>query len=131
MQGTEIEVPDQSDIIPQRIIKEKKPDVQTIIDDLAPCSSKYVPIRVPYIKPMLSDELRSKQHTFLSIFQLPISSTLLQIMANNTNINADLKRDEVTHQQRSWQKITEAEIEAFMSILLYMGYTMLPSTRDY
>lgn len=34
MRGTEIEVPDQSEVIPISIIKEKNPDVQKIMDGL-------------------------------------------------------------------------------------------------
>jgi hypothetical protein len=131
MRGTEIEMFDQSDEISQSIVKEKKSSVQKIIDDLSSCSSKYSAIRVPYCKLKSSDELRSQQHTSFSIFQLFIFFTLLQIMTNHININADLKRNEVTHQQRSWHDVTRAEIEAFIGILLYMGYTMLLSIRDY
>ncbi len=92
---------DQSDEILRSIVKEKKPNVQKIIDDLSSCSSKYSSIRVSYCKLKFSDELRSQQHISFFIFQLFIFSTLLQIMTKHININADLKRDEVTHQQRS------------------------------
>ncbi len=101
MRETEIEMLDQSDEISQSIVKEKKSSVQKIIDDLSSCSSKYSAIRVLYCKSKPSDELRSQQHTSFSIFQLFIFFTLLQIMTNHININADLKRNEVTHQQRS------------------------------
>ncbi len=102
MRGIEIEVPDQSDVIPARIIKEKKRDPQKIIDELSSCSSKYALIRVPYRKPKVNDleMLQIKEQTPLSIFQLFISSSLLQIMSNNINIKTDLERVEESHRQR-------------------------------
>jgi hypothetical protein len=95
-------MPDQSDVISARIIKEKKRDSQKIIDELSPCSSKYCPIRVPFRKPNANDleMLQIKKQTPLSIFQLFISSSLLQIMSNNINIKTDLKRVEESHRQR-------------------------------
>ncbi len=101
MRGTEIEVPDQSDAILASIVKEKKSDVQKIIDDLPFCSSKYSLIRVPFRKFMLSDMLRFKDQTSLSIFQLFIFSNLLQIIAKHINLKASLKRDEECCKQRS------------------------------
>jgi hypothetical protein len=131
MRGTKIEVPDQSDVISQRILKEKKPDVQQIISDLSPCSPKYSLIRVPLCRPMPSDELKSKQQTPLSLFQFFIFSSLFQIMANHINIKASLKRFKETARQRSWHDITGAEIEAFIDILLYVRLTVLLRTQNY
>jgi hypothetical protein len=102
MRGVEIEVPDQSDVISARIIKEKKRDPQKIIDELSPCSSKYCSIRVPFRKPNVNDleRLQIKEQTSLSIFQLFIFSSILQIMSNNINIKAGLERVEESHRQR-------------------------------
>jgi hypothetical protein len=44
----EIEVPDQSDIIPPNILKGKKHDVDKLINDLPSISPNYVPISIPY-----------------------------------------------------------------------------------
>ena len=56
---------------------------------------------------------------------------MLQIIANNTNLKANLERIQDFKQQRSWHKITAAEIGAFLGILLYISYTFVPRTRDY
>jgi hypothetical protein len=131
MRDTEIEVFDQTDVIFAGIINEKKPNVQKIIDDLSSLSFKYSSIRVPFRNLMLSPELQSKGQTSFSIFQLFISSNLLQIIANHTNLKASLERIEGSRHQRLWHDIIGAEIEAFLSILLYMGYNVLPRMRDY
>ncbi len=131
MKRTKIEMFDQSDEILQSIVKEKKSNVQKIIDDLSSCSSKYSSIRVSYCKFKLSDELRSQQHISFSIFQLFIFFIFFQIMTKHININVDLKRNEVIHQQKSWHDVTKAEIEAFIDILFYMSYIVLLSIRNY
>ncbi len=131
MRSTEIEIPDQSDVIPASIAKEKKHDVQKIIDDLPSCSPKYSLIDVPFRNPKPSEMLQSQQQTPLSIFQLFISSTLLQIMTNHTNLKTSLKRVEETRHQRHWHDTTDPEIEAFIDILLYMRCTILSRIREY
>ncbi len=131
MRGTEIEVPDQTDVIPASIVKEKKPEVQKIIDDLPLCSVRYSPIHVPFRNPMPRDVLRLQLQTSLSIFQLFIFSALLQIIANHTNLKASLERVEETQHQRHWHDTTGPEIGAFIGILLYMGCNVLSRTTEY
>ncbi len=111
----------------------KKRDPQKIIDELSSCSSKYALIRVLYRKLKVNDleMLQIKEQTPLSIFQLFISSSLLQIMSNNINIKTDLERVEESHRQRPWHNTTIAEIEVFLGILLYMSHTVMPRIRDY
>ncbi len=101
MRDIEIEISDQLNIIFASIAKEKKFDVQKIIDDLSSCSAKYSLIRVLFRKSQFSDDLRSKQQTSLFIFQLFIFFSLLQIIVNNTNIKTELKRSEDSRKQRS------------------------------
>jgi hypothetical protein len=52
-------------------------------------------------------------------------------MAKHINLKASLKRDEECHKQRPWHDTTSAEIEAFLSILLYMSCTILSRIRNY
>jgi hypothetical protein len=94
MRDTEIEISDQTDVISASIAKEKKPDVQKIIDDLSFCSTKYSFIHVLFRNLMLSDVLRLQSHTSFFIFQLFIFSALLQIIANHINLKISLKRIE-------------------------------------
>lgn len=102
-----------------------------MIDDLPPSSTAYSPISVKFRGPMPHESLRSKQQTPLSLFQLFISSTLLQIIAKHTNVKTDLERIQVSKHQRSWTSTGPAEIGAFIAILLYMGYARMPSVQYY
>ncbi len=54
----EIEIPDQSDVVPPNILKGKKHDVQKLIDDLPPLSSNYTPILISYRDPVPAEELQ-------------------------------------------------------------------------
>lgn len=127
----EIEIPDQSDVIPPNILKGKKHDVQKLIDDLPPISPNYAPLSIPLRDSIPHQELRMKQQTPFSLFQLFFCSSLLQIMAKHTNIKANLERSKATHHQRPWKDTTSTEIGAFIGILLYMGISSLPRTRDF
>jgi hypothetical protein len=132
MRDVEIEMSDQSDVISARIIKEKKRDSQKIIDELSSCSSKYCLIRVSFRKLNVNglEMLQIKKQTSLSIFQLFIFFSLLQIMSNNINIKTDLKRVEESHRQRSWHDITIAEMGVFLDILLYMSHTVMSRIKE-
>ena len=128
MRGIEIEVPDQSDVVPSEILNQQKGKQKLSVDEitksLPPLSSKYSPIFVPYRKP--ESILASKEQTPYSLFSLFISSNLLQIIANHTNLKADRERVQVTKHQRPWYPTNLSEIGAFLGILLYMGYTPMP-----
>ncbi len=100
MRSIEIEISDQTDVISASIVKEKKSDVQKIIDDLSLCSAKYSLIHVLFRNLKLSDVLQSQEQTSLSIFQLFIFSNLLQIMTNHINLKTSLERIEETEHQR-------------------------------
>jgi hypothetical protein len=100
MKNIEIEILDQTNAILTSIAREKKRDVQEILNDLSSISVNYSSIRVFFRSFQLSDELRFKQQISFSIFQLFIFFSLLQIMTNNTIIKIDLKRNEVIHEQR-------------------------------
>ena len=131
MRDIEIEIPDQSDVIPSKILKGKQKNVQLLINNLPPCSPKYVPLNVSMRAPSPHEELRIKRQTPYSLFQLFLPFSLLQIFANHTNIKASLERVKVSKHQRPWHEITAAEIGAFIGILLYMGIAVMPRTRDY
>ncbi len=92
MKGIEIEISNQSDVILTSIAREKKRDVQKIIDDLSSCSVDYSLIRVLFRSSQFSDELRFKQQISISIFQFFIFFNLLEIMINSMNIKIDLKK---------------------------------------
>jgi hypothetical protein len=69
---------------------------------------EYSSIRVFYCKFKFNDEFRSQQHISFFIFQL----CFFQIMTKHININVDLKRNKIIHQQKSWHDVTKTEIEA-------------------
>ncbi len=100
MKDIEIEIFDQSDVILVSIAKEKKHDVQKIIDDLSFCSFKYSFLHVLFRNSQLSERFQLQQQISLSIFQLFIFFTFLQIMTNHINLKTSLKRIEETRHQR-------------------------------
>jgi hypothetical protein len=100
MKDIEIEIFNQSNVIFVNIAKEKKHDVQNIIDDLSLCSFKYSFIHVFFRNLKFSEMLQSQQRTSLSIFQLFIFFILLQIMTNHINLKISLKRIEETRHQK-------------------------------
>jgi hypothetical protein len=75
--------------------------------------------------------LQSQQQISLSIFQLFIFFTLLQIMTNHINLKISLKKIEETRHQKHWHDIIDSEIEAFIDILFYMKCTILSRIRKY
>ena len=133
MRGIEIEVPDQSDVVPSEILNQQKGkqkfNVDGITKSLLSLSSKYSPIFVLYRKPV--SMIPSKEQTPYRLFSLFISSNLLQIIANHTNLKADREHVQVTKNQRQWYPTNQSEIGAFLGILLYMGYTAISRIRDF
>ena len=75
--------------------------------------------------------LASKEQTPYNLFSFFISSNLLQIIANHTNLKADRERVQVTKHQRLWYPTNLSEIGTFLGTLLYMGYTPMPRIRDF
>ena len=136
MRGIEIEVPDQSDVLPPSVLKEQakknKPSVQSIIDSIPPPSSRYSPVSVSFRPPQADEMLRLRTQTPFSLFSLYFSSELLEIMAQNTNLKAskEYSTNNFKH-RRVWHSTSAAEIGVFLGILLYMGYTLMPRTTDY
>ncbi len=120
----EIEISDQSNVASTNILKEKKHDVDKLIANLSLIFSNYTLIFISFRELMPHDELRFKFQTSFFLFQLFLSSFLLQIMTTHINIKIDLKRAEVFRKQRSWTSITFAEIEAFVKILLYIAFVL-------
>lgn len=137
MRGIEIEVPDQSDALPPSVLKEQakrnKPSVQSIIDSIPPPSSKYVPIAVPFRSPQAEETLRLINHTSYSLFSLFFSFNMLEIIAENTNLKASKEYflNNSKRRRRRWHHISASEIGAFLGILLYMSYTLMPRISDY
>ena len=127
----EIEIPDQSDVVPPNILKGKTKEVNILINSLPRCSSNYVPLNYSIRAPMPHEELREKNHTPYSLFQLFIPFSLLQTMAFHTNKKAGLERSGYSKWQREWYDTSDAEIGAFIGILLYMGIGKLPRMREY
>jgi hypothetical protein len=68
----EIEIPDQSDIIPPKLLKGKKQAVEKLIDDLPAPSPNYTPISISYRQSMPHEELQPQ--TPILLFQLFFSS---------------------------------------------------------
>lgn len=131
MRSIEIEIPDQSDVVPPGILKNKKKNVDFLIKELPPCSTRYVPFLVPNRPPMPHEKLRKKAQTPYSLFMLYVPFCLLEIIAKHTNVKANLERVQVSNQQRAWHDTTTAEIGAFIGVLLYMGIVHMPRTPDY
>jgi hypothetical protein len=127
----EIEISDQSDAIFSNILREKKRDVDKLINDLSSIFSNYAFTFILFRVFMFHEELRFKYQISFSIFQLFFCLCLLQIMTNHINIKINLKRIEVSRKQRSWTSITSTETEAFVEILLYISINSLSRITDY
>jgi hypothetical protein len=137
MRGIEIEVPDQSDVLPPSVLKESvrknRPSVQSIIDSIPPPSSNYSSIIVPFRTPEAEETLSLIPQTPLSLFHLFFSFNIFETMAKNTNLKASKRNDlnNVKPRQRVWHDTSASEVGAFLGILLYMGYTLMPRIADY
>jgi hypothetical protein len=127
----EIEILDQSDIIFRNMLKNKKRDVQKLINDLFSISSNYTFISISFRKLTSHEKLLLKSQISLTLFQLLFCSFVLQIMINHINMKTHLKRIEVFMHAKSWRDITSAKIEAFVEILLYMSILYMSRTIDY
>ncbi len=91
----EIEILDQSDIIFRNMLKNKKRDVQKLINDLFSISSNYTFISISFRKLTSHEKLLLKSQISLTLFQLLFCSFVLQIMINHINMKTHLKRIEV------------------------------------
>jgi hypothetical protein len=135
MRGIEIEVPDQSDVLPPSIVKEQtkknKPSVQSIIDSIPSPSFTYSPIVVPFRSPQSDETLTMINQTPYSLFSLFFSSDLCEIVAKNTNLKANKEYFRNSKEQRHWHDTCASEIGAFLGILLYMGLALMPRITDY
>lgn len=127
----EIEIPDQSDVVPSNILKGKKKNVDSLIDKLPKCSPAYKPLKIPKRAPMPHEELRGKHLSPYALFQLFVPSFVLQIISNHINLKAELERDKKDRRQRTWHATTASEIRAFIGVLLYMGVAFMPRVPDY
>ena len=118
MKGIEIEVPDQSDVLPPSVLKEQAkknpPSVQSIIDSIPPSSSRYSPVSVSFRPPQADEMLRLRTQTPFSLFSLFFSSELLEIMAQNTNLKAgkEYSTNNFKH-RRLWHSTSAAENRCF------------------
>ena len=135
MRGNEVEVPDQSDVVPSSILKEQakknKPNVQSIIESMPQPSSKYAPMIVPFRSPQAEETLIMTKQTPFSLFSLFFSFNLCETIAKNTNLKASKEYSRTTKYQRLWHDTVASEIGAFVGILLYMGYAQMPRITDY
>ena len=127
----EIEIPDQSDVVPSNILKGKKKNVDSLIDKLSNCSPDYKPLKIPKRAPMPHEQLRGQRHSPYSLFLLFIPSFVLEIIAIHTNLKAKLERNEEDRKPRPWHETTASEIGAFIGVLLYMGVASMSRVPDY
>jgi hypothetical protein len=127
----EIEFPNQSDVVSFNILKNKKRDVQKLIDDLSSISSNYISIFISYRDSVFAEELQLKSQISFAIFFLFFCSSLLEMMSKHINIKTSVERVEVIDHVRSWKDITSSEIEAFIRILLYMSVSFMSRIIDY
>ena len=56
---------------------------------------------------------------------------MLEIIAKNTNLKAKKKYALNDIKRRQWHDTSSSEVGAFLGILLYMGYTLMPRLTDY
>lgn len=56
---------------------------------------------------------------------------MLQTIANNTNSKADFEQVEDSDQQQPWKPITQADIKAFIGVLLYIGLAFMSRIENY
>jgi hypothetical protein len=91
----EIEILDQSDVVSFNILKDKKHDVNKLINDLFSTFSNYISIQISHRDFMSHESLRRKSQISFLLFQLFFCSSLLEIMIENTNIKVNLKKTEV------------------------------------
>lgn len=93
---------------------------------------------------MSATVIGSKNMSPLQFFELYISAQHLELIAQHTNINAELKREkasngtlesdserEMPSYPRPWKETTGAEIGVFLGILLMQGTCKLPRAKDY
>ncbi len=76
----EIEIFDQSNVISFNILKDKKRDVDKLINDLSAIFSNYIFIRISHRNLMSDESLRRKSQISFLLFQLFFSSFLFQII---------------------------------------------------
>lgn len=69
--------------------------------------------------------------TPISLFRLFFSFEMLEIIAENTNLKAKRENARNDTKRLTWHDTSSSEIEAFLGILLYMGYTLMPRVNDY
>ncbi len=127
----EIEILDQSDVILFNLLKEKKRDIQKMIDDLSSLSFNYTSISMSSRSLESHERLQIKSQTSFSLFILFFCFALLQIMIEHINIKTRLKKVKVTSHSRSWHDITSTEIKAFIEILLYIKLKFMSRINDY
>ena len=56
---------------------------------------------------------------------------MLEIIAKNTNLKAKKKYALNDIKRRQWHDTSSSEVGAFLGILLYMEYTLMPRLTDY
>jgi hypothetical protein len=127
----DIKISNQSDVISFNILREKKRDVQKLIDDLSAISSNYTLISMTQRDAISHERLRLKSQTSFSLFSLFICFSLLEIMIKNINIKVNLKRIEIIRYSRSWNDSTSTKIETFIEILLYMSLYFMSRINEY
>ena len=104
-----------------------------MLNDVPACFSEYKPLSIPSqsSKPHISATINTSE----AFFELFVTSTHFQLIANYTNINAECKRatetDEEKGEAKPWRDTTGAEIGVFLGILMLQGEYRLPKTTDY
>ncbi len=124
----EIEIPDQSDVIPSNILKGNKHDVQKLIDDLPPISSNYTPISMPF---QPHEKLRSKPQLRSHYFRYSSPRLSFKPWPNTPILRPIWRNQKPPVFQDPWHDSTSTEIGAFVWNSLYMGLFFMPRVKDY
>ena len=120
----------------------KKPTVHKIAREIAPPSLDYKSIE--YAPREVIAHVPDDCSTPIDYFRLYITERHSQLIAQYINYNAynqicgramrrPIRRQAFKNRARSnvWHDVCASEIDVFIGILLAMGLTHLPSTRDY
>ncbi len=97
----EIEISDQSDVILSNILREKKRDVDKLINELFSIFLNYVSISISFKNLEFHEELRRKSQISFLLFQLFFCFSIFQIMIDHINIKISLKKVEIFDHVRS------------------------------
>uniref|UniRef100_A0A3Q3L1L6 PiggyBac transposable element-derived protein 4-like n=1 Tax=Mastacembelus armatus TaxID=205130 RepID=A0A3Q3L1L6_9TELE len=91
--------------------------------DVEPSKPPFKPTRTP--GPQL---INSSTYSPLQLFNLFFTSSVMQTILANSNAYGELKSQGL---KRAWKAITEHELYAFISLVIYMGFVKCSAISDY